>query len=254
MKAIAAIFYRDWRQRMTNAGFVFWDLLAPVAYLLLFGLGFERMIGGGFVFEGRVLSYTAFLLPGVIAMVGFTVALNAAWGFYMDKDSGIFHELLTYPITRAQLLIGKIGFNVLVALAGSAIVVALAVGALDVRVRWEWLALVAAVIVVATAAWFFAFAVLAIELRRMDSFNTATSAAYILLMFFSTMFYPVLDLPAWFRVAAHLNPLTWQVDLLRYALLGRGSPAALAWEAAALAAFALAMLAVGVRALNRADQ
>lgn len=253
MKAIAAIFYRDWRQRMTNAGFVFWDLFAPVAYLLLFGLGFERMIGGGFVFEGRVLSYTAFLLPGVIAMVGFTVALNAAWGFYMDKDSGIFHELLTYPITRAQLLIGKIGFNVLVALAGSAIVVALAVGALDVRVRWEWLAFVAAVIVVATAAWFFAFAVLAIELRRMDSFNTATSAAYILLMFFSTMFYPVLDLPAWFRVAAHFNPLTWQVDLLRFGLLGTGDRTALALEAAALAAFVLAMLALALRALRRAD-
>jgi ABC-2 type transport system permease protein len=253
VKAIAAILYRDWRQRLTNVGFVFWDLLAPVAYLLLFGLGFERMIGGGLVFEGRVLSYTAFLLPGVIAMVGFTVALNAAWGFYMDKDSGIFHELLTYPITRPQLLVGKIGFNVLVALAGSALVVALAVGGLDVRVRWPWLGFVAAVIVVATAAWFFAFAVLAIELRRMDSFNTATSAAYLLLMFFSTMFYPVLDLPAWFRAIAHANPLTWQVDLLRFGLLGTGAPVKLALEAAALAAFAAAMLAVAVRALGRAD-
>lgn len=253
MRPIAAILYRDWRQRLTNVGFVFWDLLAPVAYLLLFGLGFERMIGGGLAFEGRVLSYTAFLLPGVIAMVGFTVALNAAWGFYMDKDSGIFQELLTYPITRAQLLLGKIGFNVLVALAGSALVVALAVGALDVPVRRPWLGPAAAVVVLGTAAWFFAFSVLALKLRRMDSFNTATSAAYLLLMFFSTMFYPVLDLPAWFRAVAHANPLTWQVDLLRFGLLGTGEPVTLALEAVALAAFAAAMLAAAVRTLRQAD-
>jgi len=253
MKAIAAIFYRDWRQRLTNLAFVFWDLFAPVAYLLLFGLGFERMIGGGFVFEGRALSYTAFLLPGVIAMVGFTVALNAAWGFFMDKDSGIFYELLTYPITRTQLLIGKIAFNVLIALAGSAIVIALAVAALDVGIRRAWLPVTVLVIVAATASWFFVFAALALKLRRMDSFNTATSAIYILLMFVSTMFYPVADLPPWFSALAQANPLTWQVDLLRYTLLGNGEPAVLTLQAGALAAFVFAMLAVAVRALDRAE-
>ena len=52
MTAIAAVFYRDYRQRMTNIGFVFWDLFVPLAYLMLFGLGFERMIGGGIAVEG----------------------------------------------------------------------------------------------------------------------------------------------------------------------------------------------------------
>ncbi|MGH6608764.1 MAG: hypothetical protein ACRECQ_00760, partial [Burkholderiaceae bacterium] len=69
MKPIAAVFYRDYRQRMTNIGFVFWDLFAPLAYLTLFGLGFERMIGGAFAVGGQALSYTEFLLPGVLAMV-----------------------------------------------------------------------------------------------------------------------------------------------------------------------------------------
>ena len=47
MNAIAAVFYRDYRQRITNAAFLFWDLFVPLAYLLLFGLGFERLLGGG---------------------------------------------------------------------------------------------------------------------------------------------------------------------------------------------------------------
>jgi ABC-2 type transport system permease protein len=252
MRGIAAVFYRDYRQRMTNLGFVFWDLLAPLAYLLLFGLGFETMMGGSFAVDGRPLGYTAFLLPGVLGMVTFSVAMNTSWGFFMDKDSGIFDELLTYPITRQQLLIGKIGFNVLLSLVGSLLVVALGVGALGTRVRWDLLPLCAAVVAAATAAWFFLFSTFAIRLRRMDAFNTVTSAAYILLMFFSAMFYPLAGMPAWFRALAYLNPMTWQVDLLRFGLLGLGKPSTLWWEAAALVGFGAVCLASAVRALDRA--
>ena len=72
-------------------------------------------------------------MPGVLAMVTFMVAMNTSWGFFMDKDSGIFYEMLTYPITRRQILIGKIGFNVLMSLLGSALVVVL--GVLVLRYR-----------------------------------------------------------------------------------------------------------------------
>jgi ABC-2 type transport system permease protein len=251
MTGIVAVFYRDYRQRMTNVGFVFWDLFVPLAYLVLFGLGFERMLGGEITVDGQSLSYTAFLLPGILAMVTFMVAMNTAWGFFMDKDSGIFEELLTYPITRAQLLIGKIGFNVLVSVIGSLLAIALGVVAMDIRIRWDLLALTIAVVVVATAGWFFLFSAFAIRLRRMDAFNTLTSAAYILLMFFSTMFYPLTGLPAWFRAASYVNPMTWQADLFRFSLLGLGTPAVLLAEAVALCLFTVACLAFAVRTLNR---
>jgi ABC-2 type transport system permease protein len=253
MNGIAAVFYRDYRQRMTNIGFVFWDLLAPLAYLLLFGLGFERMMGQGFSVDGQPIGYTAFLLPGVLAMVSFTVAMNTSWGFFMDKDSGIFDEMLTYPITRPQILIGKIAFNVLMSLVGSLLVVVLGVAALGVSVRWDLLPLTALVVAASTAGWFFLFSIFAIRLTRMDAFNTVTSAAYILLMFVSTMFYPLTGMPAGFRWAAYANPLTWQVDLLRYGLLGQGDVAALPWEAAATMGFVAVCLALAVRTLGRAS-
>ncbi|MGH6609908.1 MAG: ABC transporter permease [Burkholderiaceae bacterium] len=252
MKGIAAIFYRDYRQRMTNIGFVFWDLLAPLAYLTLFGLGFERMIGSAPILGDASLSYTAFLLPGVLAMVTFTVAMNTSWGFFMDKDSGIFYEQLTYPITRQQILVGKICFNVLLAIIGSLLVTLLGVLAMDVTVRWNLLPLTLLLVVISTAAWFYFFSIFAIRMRRMDSFNTVTSASYILLMFFSSLFYPLDGLPAWFRATAYLNPMTWQVDLMRYSLLGIGESTALWIEGLALVVFAATSLALAVRALNRA--
>jgi ABC-2 type transport system permease protein len=238
---------------MTNIGFVFWDLFVPLAYLVLFGLGFERMVGGSIAVGGQALGYTAFLLPGVLGMVTFSVAMNTSWGFFMDKDSGIFYELLTYPITRQQLLIGKIGFNVLLAVIGSALAMVLGVLAMGTSIRWDLLPLTIAVVVITTAGWFFLFSVFAIRLRRMDAFNTLTSASYILLMFFSTMFYPIADLPSWFRVGAYLNPMTWQVDLLRYSMLGVGASTTLLLEGAAFAVFTVICLAFASRSLNQVD-
>jgi ABC-2 type transport system permease protein len=252
MTGIAAIFYRDYRQRMTNVGFVFWDLFVPLAYLVLFGLGFERMLGGALVVEGHAIGYTAFLLPGVLAMVTFTVAMNTSWGFFMDKDSGIFYELLTYPVTRSQILIGKIGFNVLLSVIGSLLAIVLGVVAMDTRIRWDLLPLTAMIVMLTTAGWFFLFSVFAIRLRRMDTFNTLTSAAYILLMFFSSMFYPLAGLPPWFRALAYFNPMTWQVDILRFSLLGAGTPSVILAEGAAVLLFVAICLALAVRALNRA--
>jgi ABC-2 type transport system permease protein len=253
MNGIAAVFYRDYRQRMTNIGFVFWDLIVPLTYLLLFGLGFERMLHGSISIAGDSFGYIEFLLPGVLGMVTFSVAMNTSWGFFMDKDSGIFYELLTYPITRLQLLVGKISFNLLLAVIGSILAILLGVVAMDASIRWDLLPLTAAIVVMATAGWFFLFSVFAIKLARMDAFNTVLSATYILLMFLSSMFYPLSNLPMWFRVPAYLNPMTWQVDLLRFSLLGVGSTAPLLLESVAVVMFTLICLSLAVRALNRAD-
>lgn len=252
MTGIPAVFYRDYRQRITNIGWLFWDLFAPIAYLVLFGTGFARAFAGNFVVGGETVDYVAFLLPGVIAMTSFGVAMNTSWGFFMDKDSGIFYELLTYPITREQLLIGKICFNVVLALTGSLLVIAVGVLGMGVDVRWTSLPLAFVAIAATTAGWFFLFSIIAVRMRRMDTFNTLMSAAYIVVMFISALFYPIEQLPAWFRGVAMLNPMTWQVDILRYTLLGLGSATTVLMEAVAFTGFALVCLFFAARAIGRA--
>ncbi len=252
MSGIAGVIYRDWRQRITNVGFVFWDLFVPVAYLMLFGTGFDRALAKSFIVDGRELEYTAYLLPGVIAMTAFSVAMNTAWGFFLDKDSGIFYELLTYPITRRQLMIGKVCFNVAVSLIGALLTIILGASIMHIPVRWEDMALTAVVIALTTAGWFFLLSIFAIRLHRMDSFNTVTSAAYIFLMFLSSMFYPLTDLPGWFQWTARINPMTWQVDMLRFSLLGTGSATIVLLESAAFVVFTIVGLALAVRALDDA--
>src|SRR5688572_7834112 len=165
-------------------------------------------------------------------MTTFGIAMNTSWSFFLDKESGIFYELLTYPITRRQLLVGKICFNVVLSSLGAFLTLMLGIFVLGVQVRWDLVPIAAATIVLSTAGWFFFFSIFSIRLHRMDSFNTFTSAAYIVLMFISTMFYPIADMPRWFQILARLNPMTWQVDLLRFSVIGIGSPATVAVQSA----------------------
>jgi ABC-type polysaccharide/polyol phosphate export permease len=65
------------------------------------------------------------------------------------------------------------------------------------------------------------------------------------------MFYPIVGMPAWFRAIARLNPMTWQVDILRYTILGAGSPATMLMEAAAFVAFVFVGLNFAVRTIDR---
>ena len=76
-----------------------------------------------------------------------------------------------------------------------------------------------------------------------------TSVFYFVFLFASSMFYPVDPLPAAFRAVALANPITWQVDLLRYATIGYGDPGRLLWEAVAFAAFTLVSFWLAYRAL-----
>jgi hypothetical protein len=57
------------------------------------------------------------------------------------------------------------------------------------------------------AGWCFLFSIAAVRFTRMDAFNTFTGAAYIILMFLSSMFYPLNHLPQWFRLMTWLNPM-----------------------------------------------
>ena len=68
---------------------------------------------------------------------------------------------------------------------------------------------------------------------------------------FTFPFLGIQDLPAWFRWVARINPMTWQVDLLRFSLLGVGDPLTVVIQTVAYLAFACLGLAMAVRALNR---
>jgi len=247
MNALVAVLHREARIRATNVTFIFWDILYPIAYMLVFGVGVDHALG--FQVAGLAVDYDSFFLAGVLGMASFGIAANTSWSFFLDRDNGMFQEMLTYPLSRSSYLVGKVIFNVIVAIAQAIVTTALASWLLGVRLNPDGFPLLVAAVTIGTAGWFFFYAIFALRLRRNDAFNTVTSVFYFVFLFASSMFYPIEPLPAVFRAAALVNPITWQVDVLRFATIGYGDAWNVAREGAAFLVFTGVVFWLARRAL-----
>lgn len=248
MSAISAILYREGKIRATNIIFVFWDFFYPLAYLLVFGVGMSAALGAPVSIPG--VNYNSFFLAGVLGMASFGIASNSSWSFFMDRDNGIFYEMLTYPMSRSEYLLGKVAFNLFIALAQAAITLLLGSWLLHIHLRYDLFPILFAAILIGTSGWFFFYTIFALRIRRNDIFNGVTSVLYFVFLLASSLFYPIEPLPRAFRLIALANPITWQVDLLRYGTIGYGNLHTLFLEAAAFSTFAIVCFAIAVRSLN----
>jgi len=251
MSAFGAVVYREARIRATNLLFIFWDVCYPLGYLLVFGVGVSGALG--FTAPGLQMDYNAFFLAGVLSMASFGIAANTSWSFFLDRDSGMYYEMLTYPISRSAFLVAKVAFNVAVAVVQALVTVLLAVLLLGVHVRYDLLPILAAAVVFGTAGWFFFYAVFALWIRRNDAYNTVTSIFYFVFLFVSSMFYPLDRLPAAFRAAGLANPVTWQTDVLRFATIGLGDPGTIVLESLAFLAFSAVSFVAALWVLARQE-
>src|SRR5246127_1474250 len=134
--------YRETKIRATNITFVFWDLFYPLCYLLVFGVGVTASLGTPLSAPG--VTYNSFFLAGVLGMASFGIASNTSWSFFLDRDNGIFYEMLTYPMRRWEHLLGKVLFNTLVALVQALLTLVLATALLRIPVRFDRLPLLVA--------------------------------------------------------------------------------------------------------------
>ncbi|HKN36095.1 MAG TPA: ABC transporter permease [Terriglobales bacterium] len=251
MNALTAMLYRETKIRTTNLTFIFWDLLYPLCYMLVFGVGVNSALGSPFGSAG--VDYNAFFLGGVLAMASFGIAANTSWSFFLDRDNGIFFEMLTYPLSRAAYLVGKVLFNVVIALLQAAITIALGRLLFGIHMRWDLVPLAFVGTAIGTAGWFFFYSIFALKTRRNDVFNSVTSVFYFVFLFASSMFYPLEPLPRWLRAAASVNPISWQIDWFRYTSIGLGNAHRAAIEGLAFLVFVLASFGYAVHCLQQQE-
>ena len=251
MSALTAVMYREGKIRATNLTFIFWDLFFPLGYLLVFGVAMSSAMAGPFA--GLGANYNAFFLAGVLGMASFGIASNTSWSFFLDRDNGIFYEMLTYPLSRAQYLLGKVLFNVFIAMLQAGVTLGLGAVLLGIHVHAALLPLLAAAVIGGTSGWFFFYAAFALRIRRNDVFNSVTSVFYFVFLFASSIFYPLDPLPAWLRRVALANPITWQVDVLRFATMGSGSWKQITLEGCAFIVFAVISFLAAVRILQHQE-
>lgn len=184
----------------------------PVLWLAIFGQVFSHVRG---IPTGNV-SYLAFMTPGILAQSVLFAAIFYGIAVIWERDLGIIHKLLVSPSPRSALVFGKAisaGFRGLV----QAAIIYLIAFAMNIPVRSEPMAVcgVLAAVMIGSAVFSTFSLIIACIVKTRERFMGIGQVLTMPLFFASNAIYPLSLMPAWLKVVATVNPLTYLVDALR---------------------------------------
>ncbi len=196
----------------------FQTIAAPVLTAVLYLLIFSHVL------EDRVkvydtISYTAFLVPGLVMMSVLQNAFaNSSSSLVQSKMMGNIVFLLLTPLSPASWFLAYVGSSVARGLA-------VGVGVLAVTMWFAPLTLVSPV-------WVLVFGVLGAGLLGVlgliaglwaDKFDQVAAFQSFVVMpmtFLSGVFYSIHSLPPFWQVVSYLNPFFYTIDGFRYGFFG----------------------------------
>ncbi|MGH8714874.1 MAG: ABC transporter permease [Casimicrobiaceae bacterium] len=220
-------------------------MLTSLLYLLIFSHVLEAHVS---VFGGRV-SYTAFLIPGLVMMSVLQNAFaNSSSSLIQSKITGNLIFVLLTPLSPLDMF---------AAYVLGAMVRGLVVG-LGVFVVTLWFAPIAP----AYPLWALAFALLGSAILAIlgliagiwsDKFDQLAAFQNFLIMpltFLSGVFYSIHSLPPFWQGLSHFNPFFYMIDGFRYGFFGL-SDVAPALSLAIVVVFCAALSAATLALLKR---
>jgi ABC-2 type transport system permease protein len=210
------------RKLMRDPTEMFSRAIQPVLWLVIFGQVFSRVRG---IPTGSI-SYLDFMTPGILAQSVLFSAIFYGIAVIWERDLGIVHKLLVSPAARFALVSGKAASAGFRGIVQTAIIYLIAM-VLRIHVRLAPLA-VAGVLagVVLGSALFATFSlIIACLVKTRERFMGIGQVLTMPLFFASSAIYPLAIMPAWLRVLARINPLTYVVDSLRGLMIAGGQSA-----------------------------
>ncbi|WP_328385851.1 ABC transporter permease [Streptomyces sp. NBC_00400] len=194
-------------------------LLMPVVLTVLFVF----VLGGSIDPGGNRVRYTAFLVPGLMVILGMTIAMAVGVGVNDDFRTGVMDRFRTMPIGRSSVLVAKVVVETGRMLV--AITVLLIVGALlgfDVAGHWPGLLAATALTAVFGTSLVWTFMLLGLTLRTAQAIQGLSVLVLTPLEFGSSIFVPPSTMPDWLYTFTRFNPLTHMADAARGLALGEG--------------------------------
>jgi ABC-2 type transport system permease protein len=221
----------------------------PALWLLVFGQVFTQIRA---IPTGN-LRYLDFMAPGILAQSVLFIAIFSGITLIWERDLGIVHKFLASPTPRAALVLGK-ALSAGVRALSQALIVYLLALLLGVQLSWNPLSLIGTLLVVILgAALFSTFSlIIACLVRTRERFMGIGQVLTMPLFFASNAIYPVSIMPGWLQVIAQINPLSYQVDLLRALMLGQASASGVVLDFVVLLAATTILVLIGSRLYPRA--
>ena len=196
----------------------FQTMAAPVLTALLYLLIFAHALEG-WVNVYRDVSYTAFLVPGLVMMSVLQNAFaNSSSSLIQSKISGNLVFVLLPPISYQEFFWAYVLASMVRAIAVGLGVLAAAVWFVDLRLQ--------------APLWALAFALLCSGLlgtlglvagiwaERFDQLAGFQNFVILPLTFLSGVFYSIHSLPSFWQGLSHANPFFYMIDGFRYGFFG----------------------------------
>jgi ABC-2 type transport system permease protein len=200
-----------------------WELFSravqPVLWLVLFGEVMARIRG----LAPGATPYIDFLAPGILAQSVLFVAIFYGISAIWERDLGVLHRYLASPAPRSALVLGKALSSTLRGLSQAAVVY-LCAAAMGVSLSCDPRDLVVTLLLVALGSGLFSTFSLAIAciVKTRERFMGIGQVLTMPIFFASNAIYPIDLMPHWLGVISSLNPLSYEVDGLRAAMLRGG--------------------------------
>lgn len=242
MSTIYIMWLRQLKRYVRSKSRIIGSLGQPILYLLALGYG----LGQVFAQAGRG-SYIQFLAPGIIGMsVLFTSMFNGVEMIW-DRQFGFLKETLVAPVSRFNIMFGRVLGGATVATIQGIIVLLLSF-ATGFRMRTAnpvGLLLLALVFMFLISLLFTALGTaIAAMLEDFQGFQLIMSFVVMPTYFLSGAIFPLVGLPVVLAYITKVDPLSYGVDGLRGSLIAQ-NVFSLSLDIAILAILSLIMLGIG---------
>ena len=198
----------------------FQTVAAPVITALLYLLIFSHVLDQHVqVYEG--VTYTAFLIPGLIMMSVLQNAFaNSSSSLIQSKVMGNLVFVLLTPLTHLQFFVAFLLAAIIRGLVVGLCIYLIAMWFIDLSIANPWLILAFAVL---GSALLGTFGIIAgIWADRFDQMAAFQNFIIMPLSFLSGVFYSIHSLPPFWQKVSQLNPFFYMIDGFRYGFFDKG--------------------------------
>ncbi len=167
--------------------------------------------------------YFSFLAAGMLSFIVLFMSMNSGMTLVWDRRLGVLNKLLTTPVPRSNIVIGKSLASVVKSLVQASVVLLVAT-LLGMRFRpgvgpLDFLGTYAALFLLSLGLSSL-FLILALRATSWESQMMIMNLVNMPLLFTSNSFYPLQMMPWWLRYVAIVNPITYSNEAARGLLLG----------------------------------
>ena len=228
-------------------------LATPIIFWVLLGSG----LGKSFSASGGAagVSYLEYSFPGTVILIVLFTAIFATISIIEDRREGFLQGVLVAPVGRSAIVFGKIlGSTTLAVAQGLLFMAAIPLAGLTITFSTVVLSLATLVIVsIGLSALGF---VIAWRMHSTQGFHAIMNLFLIPMWLLSGAVFPVSGAAGWLSWLMKVNPLTYGVAALRYALYGGavdriGDVPGWSISLAVTSGFAVAMVALSAWAVDR---